>query len=311
MQINCFQFLPPEMVCSILSEVNLELKTLSIFRVCKQFSVHASNESIWKKWCLKKWASSQFFSSLPNPFLPSGRDWKWLAMCLVVDRELYPRARIGHAPFNRAEIQMFGEWSPDGEPNGELIAIHSNGHIYVGEYKGGYRNGTGTYIWPGGDRYEGEWNQDLMHGKGVYYWKDGAYYTGDWAKDERNGKGVFVSINDGHKYVGDWDHDVMHGEGIYLMPGNKTYEGEFRDFRMHGKGLYRLANSAEYEGEFRDDKMQGKGVIRLPDGTVTEGEWVNETPIPENEEEFDHVRMRCWKIITTNEKGPQPTREPA
>jgi len=185
MQINYFQFLPSEMVCAILSEVDLELKTLSVFRVCKQFAVHANNDSIWKRWCLKKWASSQQFSSFPNPFLPGGRNWKWLAMCLVIDRELYPRARIGHAPFNRAEIQMFGEWSADGEPNGELIAIHSNGHIYVGEYKGGYRNGTGTYIWPGGDRYEGEWNQDLMHGKGVYYWKDGAYYTGDWAKDEK------------------------------------------------------------------------------------------------------------------------------
>ncbi len=256
-----------------------------------------------------------------------------------IDREVYPRSRIGHAPFNRAEIQMFGEWSADGEPNGELIAIHSNGHVYVGQYKGGYRNGKGTYIWPGGDRYEGEWNQvyiyysiylslvsppilsnlmfilfcsldysiiqDLMHGRGVYYWKDGAYYTGDWAKDERNGKGVFVSINDGHKYVGDWDHDVMHGSGIYLMPGNKRYEGEFRDFRMHGKGVYRLTNGSEYEGEFRDDKMFGKGLIKLIDSSVIEGEWTSETSIPENEDEFDQLRSKSWKFIQML-KHPEP-----
>jgi len=80
---------------------------------------------------------------------------------------------------------------------------------------------------------------------------------------------------------------------------------------MHGKGLYRLANSAEYEGEFRDDKMQGKGVIRLPDGTISEGEWANETIIPENEQEFDQVRTRCWKmnnlLPNNNNNSPSTT----
>lgn len=44
---------------------------------------------------------------------------------------------------------------------------------YEGEFKDGFREGKGVFIWPDGERYEGEFVKSKRQGRGVYYYSNG------------------------------------------------------------------------------------------------------------------------------------------
>ena len=63
---------------------------------------------------------------------------------------------------------------------------------YVGEFKGGYPDGKGKYIWKNGDWYEGEWKKGLREGQGIMHLiardsKD-SVLDGYWKKDKYIGQ---------------------------------------------------------------------------------------------------------------------------
>lgn len=68
----------------------------------------------------------------------------------------------------------------------------TNGDVYVGELKEGYRMGNGRMEWTSGDRYEGQWRSNLRHGKGTLTWKSGDSWTGNFKEDERTEDGVLT-----------------------------------------------------------------------------------------------------------------------
>ena len=59
-----------------------------------------------------------------------------------------------------------------------------SGTKYVGEFKGGKRNGQGTYIFANGNKYVGEWMEDKYNGLGAIYSSTGtAILEGIWSED--------------------------------------------------------------------------------------------------------------------------------
>ena len=50
------------------------------------------------------------------------------------------------------------------------------GAKYIGEWKGGFRNGKGTMIWKDGAKYEGEWVLGRANGQGVFTHLKGEVY---------------------------------------------------------------------------------------------------------------------------------------
>jgi hypothetical protein len=64
--------------------------------------------------------------------------------------------------------------------------------VYSGEFKNGYPDGKGKYVWKNGDWYEGEWKKGLREGQGIMHLverdaKD-SVLDGFWKNDKYIGK---------------------------------------------------------------------------------------------------------------------------
>ncbi len=64
---------------------------------------------------------------------------------------------------------------------------------YSGEFKKGYPDGTGTYVWANGYTYKGEWKKGKREGKGEYIQhtaKGDVTLVGTWIKDKYVGTDI-------------------------------------------------------------------------------------------------------------------------
>ena len=86
---------------------------------------------------------------------------------------------------------------------------------YIGEYRKGLANGTGTAT--GTDSYSGQFKNGYPDGNGKYTWKNGDWYEGEWKKGKQNGKGTF-------------NHRVINGQGQ-----TETLTGFFKNGEYKGK----------------------------------------------------------------------------
>lgn len=63
---------------------------------------------------------------------------------------------------------------------------------YTGEFKNGYPDGQGKYIWKNGDWYDGQWKKGKREGKGTMFYKEkdskDSLLTGYWRNDKYIGK---------------------------------------------------------------------------------------------------------------------------
>ena len=116
----------------------------------------------------------------------------------------------------------------NGVPDGHGVAYYDNGDVYDGEWKGGKKEGQGTYTWPNEVRYEGNWVDDSMSGLGVFHYPNGNRFEGEFRNGRQNGKGVLIYSN-GIRYAGSWKDGNRYGpyrfyfkEGGYL-DGNTWY----------------------------------------------------------------------------------------
>ena len=51
--------------------------------------------------------------------------------------------------------------------------VYIDGRLYVGEFKDGKRNGTGTYTMPNGEKYVGEFKDGKENGTGTLTFPSG------------------------------------------------------------------------------------------------------------------------------------------
>ena len=62
-----------------------------------------------------------------------------------------------------------------------------SGALYVGDWKGSFRDGYGTMKWADGASYEGFWQDNHSSGKGKFEHVSGDVYEGEWKRDRANG----------------------------------------------------------------------------------------------------------------------------
>mmetsp|Transcript_40053 Transcript_40053/g.29552 ORF Transcript_40053/g.29552 Transcript_40053/m.29552 type:complete len:134 (+) Transcript_40053:91-492(+) len=81
-----------------------------------------------------------------------------------------------------------------------------SGAVYSGDWKGGFRDGTGTMKWADGAVYTGHWKDNHACGKGKFEHVSGDVYEGSWKRDCAHGDGKYKSV-EGCIYKGQWVED--------------------------------------------------------------------------------------------------------
>eukprot|EP00347_Sterkiella_histriomuscorum_P019941 403339712 len=173
-----------------------------------------------------------------------------------------------------------------------------SGAVYIGDWRGNFRDGYGQMKWPdgasyegywkdnhangvgkfshtSGDVYEGDWIRDKANGNGVYKSKDGGIYRGEWLNDQQNGRGVEV-WTDGSSYDGDYVKGMKEGLGSYKWPNGSTYVGYWKRNMINGVGIQKWVDGRIYEGEFKDNLMNGLGFYTFADGKTYIGYYIND-----------------------------------
>jgi len=164
----------------------------------------------------------------------------------------------------------------------------SSGDKYIGEFKGGYRNGDGVYTWKNGDKYVGGWENGVINGYGTQYYANGTKSTGFWQNAKltsknytesacvsgscENGYGVWV-YDTGDKYYGNFKDGLRSGQGSYLYANGERYVGNFENHKRNGYGSYNWTDGQLYVGNWKDGSQDGEGSLTKNDGTKQVGKF--------------------------------------
>eukprot|EP00808_Paulinella_micropora_P020119 g52823.t1 len=144
---------------------------------------------------------------------------------------------------------------------------------YIGQYRFGWEEGTGTLTDLAGQSYQGEWLQGKKSGCGrLFTHGTEVGYVGEWQSDMKHGFGV-QRWRDGSVYQGEYANDLLNGIGVYNMSDDSRYEGEWKDNRKHGWGSFFYASGGQYEGQWKDDEQDGYGKSTDSEGQVYGGEF--------------------------------------
>ena len=175
-----------------------------------------------------------------------------------------------------------------------------SGTKYVGEFKGGKRNGQGTFIFANGNKYVGEWREDKYNGLGTIYASTGtAILEGIWSDDRfvRSAPIQQFSVTNQIVAVAEVKPDVSSSNqpacngtdvgkwnscfGTLNFANGDRYEGSVNSGKPNGLGTYfYISNNqfkgTKYVGEFKNGNRHGQGVRYAESGAVLEtGEWFN------------------------------------
>lgn len=107
-----------------------------------------------------------------------------------------------------------------------VVNLESIKGTYTGECSTNKANGKGKSI--GTDQYEGDFKEGYPDGKGMYIWKDGHYFIGNFIKGKKEGLGEMyyesVSGNDS-LITGFWNKDKFLGqyEVPYKLISNSSF----------------------------------------------------------------------------------------
>ena len=145
-------------------------------------------------------------------------------------------------------------------------------------------DGKGTLCERSGAVYVGEWKGGLRNGEGMETAADGKVYKGFFKMGKKEGNGTLLEKSAGKvMYSGLWRDDKFHGDGIRVyrraIPStNQTlvvrWEGKFAKSMRHGYGV--LSNETEgtvYKGVWSNDRpLSGKWRIEYGDGGMYSGQ---------------------------------------
>ena len=111
----------------------------------------------------------------------------------------------------------------------EKVKHHSEGFMYIGEWKNDMRKGNGTFYNPNTkDKYEGEFKNGKAEGKGALYYNNGDMYEGEFKQWLKEGKGIYY-FNNGDRYEGEFKNDAIEGYGKYFYKDGKIFDGKFKN----------------------------------------------------------------------------------
>ena len=145
---------------------------------------------------------------------------------------------------------------------------------YVGELNGqGQRHGQGTYTFIDGREYVGGWRNGKQNGTGTYT-RRGVKYVGDWKEGQKHGQGTQTKFLKGQpraKYVGAYMDGKPNGKGIQTLHNGDKYVGGWKDGKKHGQGTFTKADGTSWSGEWKNDKppIHREGVRGVKDTGIT------------------------------------------
>jgi len=94
--------------------------------------------------------------------------------------------------FNGAKIRIVGEFNGVA-PHGEATLYSGDDIYYIGEWKDGKYDGTGTETLPGYPKYVGEWKDGKKHGKGTTIDANGKSTSGRYEHGKKVGRHVEIN----------------------------------------------------------------------------------------------------------------------
>lgn len=141
------------------------------------------------------------------------------------------------------------------------VLLPAIGDSYTGSCKQGLANGKGEAF--GIDRYKGDFRKGFPDGVGTYVWQTGESYEGEWEKGLRNGNGKYTFKYGGKDSVlaGVWKEDKYIGERA-LAPYVIEYRnsiGRVSCIKMGNRPYvkYKFSRNGEESNNISDLLMQG------------------------------------------------------
>ena len=105
---------------------------------------------------------------------------------------------------------LVGKWISD-EMTGHGQQLGASGESYEGNFAHSQRDGDGRCVYPNGSHFVGEWRGGLREGLGRLEHGD-AYSQGTWLRGELDGAGTQHDAH-GATYVGEFARGMRHGQG--------------------------------------------------------------------------------------------------
>lgn len=65
--------------------------------------------------------------------------------------------------------------------------MHSNGNVYVGEWKDNKNHGQGLMLYKDGTIFSSTYQDNYLNGQGMYLYPDKTAMAAEWRSNERNG----------------------------------------------------------------------------------------------------------------------------
>jgi MORN repeat len=178
--------------------------------------------------------------------------------------------------------------------------FYPDGGIYVGDLRGGFRDGDGVMRWKDGSYYDGEWSFGRPFGQGTFTFLDGESYAGRWKyyfskgnESDISGLGLILwkeNVKDGYKWL--WYKktiSINSPRSIAMTPRNEEKLLVIQEKYLQIKHYYDLnlsnikaskhaiekyyPDGSVYKGDMQGSQKQGYGKIVWVDGDTYEGEW--------------------------------------
>jgi len=192
------------------------------FQVCKVWSRAAEIDMFWKEYVTYNYSPTKLPSPHPPLFYkPEQEDWCWVAQSKRLITKTTKFTGIGSSNLYQ------GEWR-NGKFHGRGVRVWENPvAVYMGEHKGGQRNGEGHSYLDDGSTYKGHFVNGKMHGKGAYQFTDGERCEGDFVNDKLHGFCSYYWPN-GNEYVGQWVDDMKEGQGKFVEKNGFVIGGNWK-----------------------------------------------------------------------------------
>ena len=165
----------------------------------------------------------------------------------------------------------------DGEMTGHGVCVYSSGDIYHGHNLDGEFDGYGVYlhIATTGGVSKCEFKGGVKDGFGTYE-SDIMSHSGLYSKDKFvRGRGT-IEVATG-SYTGDLKNDKKYGQGRFVYANGDVYEGQFKNDKQYGKGKLTMQNGTVQEGIWSGNRLTGEVT---PGGhPALHGEFVSGVPL--------------------------------
>lgn len=144
---------------------------------------------------------------------------------------------------------------------------------YLGEFKGEFFDGKGSYKLDTGSSYNGTWKNNKVDGYGVLILKRFGTYKGQFQNGERMGEGTFYFVN-GDVYSGHWKNDKIDGKGKLTRDNGAVLNGIFENNELKYGTYIQKTTDLNLRVTIKAFEQE-EAKLTLEDGTVYSGEFSN------------------------------------